>query len=101
MVHGTKLRGTLYSIELVFGFFCDSFFPLLVSLLFSSLLVGVGVGGGWGLYCLGVDGISGLARSHTYLESHVVNQAKVDRICLLRTKKYTVDVKHLSFISVP
>jgi hypothetical protein len=98
MVHGTKLRGTLYSIALVFGFFCDSFFPLLVSLLFSSLLVGVGVGWGWELYCLGVDGISGLARPHTYLESHVVNQAKVDRICLLRTKKYTVDVKHLSLI---
>jgi len=98
MVHGTKLRGTLYSIELVFGFFCDSFFSLLVSLLLSSLLVGVGVGWGWGLYCLGVDGISGLARPHAYLESHVVNQAKVDRICLLRTPKYTVDVKHLSLI---
>ncbi|KAH8493105.1 hypothetical protein H0E87_022381 [Populus deltoides] len=53
---------------------------------------GVGVGWGWGLYCLGVDGISGLARPHAYLESHVVNQAKVDRICLLRTPKYTVDV---------
>ena len=97
MVHGTKLRGTFYSIELVYGFFWDSYFPLLVSLLFSSWLVGVGVVWGWGLCRLGVDGILGLAIPHTYLESHVVNQEKVDRICLLTTK-YTVDAKHLSLI---
>ncbi|KAG6754037.1 hypothetical protein POTOM_042045 [Populus tomentosa] len=33
---------------------------------------GVGVGWGWGLYRLGVDGILGFAIPHTYLESHAV-----------------------------